>query len=300
MRKRIIGLILIFSIIMVGCTSKTSENLSSASQALEMAQSDSSVSTEMYDMDSGATDESSVNGEKLLEPERKIIKSSQLFLETAKFNDVINSLEDMVKSYGGYIASSSIDAEGINNNYQCLRFASYKINVPSDKLDDFLDESSKLATVRNKSTSAEDITAQYYDNESRLKSLQIQEERYLEILKTATEVKDIIEIENALTDVRYEIENLTTCLNKISNLVDMATVNINIQEVSQETVAQSVPKTLGEKISSSFVNSLKKIKEFSINTVIFIIAAIPYLIIISILLVLSLGIYKAIKNKKSK
>ena len=300
MRKRIIGLILIFSIIMVGCTSKTSENLSSASQALEMAQSDSSVSTEMYDMDSGATEESSVNGEKLLEPERKIIKSSQLSLETAKFNDVINSLEDMVKSYGGYIASSSIDAEGINNNYQCLRFASYKINVPSDKLDDFLDESSKLATVRNKSTSAEDITAQYYDNESRLKSLQIQEERYLEILKTATEVKDIIEIENALTDVRYEIENLTTCLNKISNLVDMATVNINIQEVSQETVAQSVPKTLGEKISSSFVNSLKKIKEFSINTVIFIIAAIPYLIIISIHLVLSLGIYKAIKNKKSK
>ena len=300
MRKRIIGLILIFSIIMVGCTSKTSENLSSASQALEMAQSDSSVSTEMYDMDSGATEESSVNGEKLLEPERKIIKSSQLSLETAKFNDVINSLEDMVKSYGGYIASSSIDAEGINNNYQCLRFASYKINVPSDKLDDFLDESSKLATVRNKSTSAEDITAQYYDNESRLKSLQIQEERYLEILKTATEVKDIIEIENALTDVRYEIENLTTCLNKISNLVDMATVNINIQEVSQETVAQSVPKTLGEKISSSFVNSLKKIKGFSINTVIFIIAAIPYLIIISILLVLSLGIYKAIKNKKSK
>ena len=300
MRKRIIGLILIFSIIMVGCTSKTSENLSSASQALEMAQSDSSVSTEMYDMDSGATEESSVNGEKLLEPKRKIIKSSQLSLETAKFNDVINSLEDMVKSYGGYIASSSIDAEGINNNYQCLRFASYKINVPSDKLDDFLDESSKLATVRNKSTSAEDITAQYYDNESRLKSLQIQEERYLEILKTATEVKDIIEIENALTDVRYEIENLTTCLNKISNLVDMATVNINIQEVSQETVAQSVPKTLGEKISSSFVNSLKKIKEFSINTVIFIIAAIPYLIIISILLVLSLGIYKAIKNKKSK
>lgn len=300
MRKRIIGLILIFSIIMVGCTSKTSENLSSASQALEMAQSDSSVSTEMYDMDSGATEESSINGEKLLEPERKIIKSSQLSLETAKFNDVINSLEDMVKSYGGYIASSSIDAEGINNNYQCLRFASYKINVPSDKLDDFLDESSKLATVRNKSTSAEDITAQYYDNESRLKSLQIQEERYLEILKTATEVKDIIEIENALTDVRYEIENLTTCLNKISNLVDMATVNINIQEVSQETVAQSVPKTLGEKISSSFVNSLKKIKEFSINTVIFIIAAIPYLIIISILLVLSLGIYKAIKNKKSK
>lgn len=300
MRKRIIELILIFSIIMVGCTSKTSENLSSASQALEMAQSDSSVSTEMYDMDSGATEESSVNGEKLLEPERKIIKSSQLSLETAKFNDVINSLEDMVKSYGGYIASSSIDAEGINNNYQCLRFASYKINVPSDKLDDFLDESSKLATVRNKSTSAEDITAQYYDNESRLKSLQIQEERYLEILKTATEVKDIIEIENALTDVRYEIENLTTCLNKISNLVDMATVNINIQEVSQETVAQSVPKTLGEKISSSFVNSLKKIKEFSINTVIFIIAAIPYLIIISILLVLSLGIYKAIKNKKSK
>ena len=44
---------------------------------------------------------------------------------------------------------------------------------------------------------------------------------------------------------RYEIENLTTCLNKISNLVDMATVNINIQEVSQETVAQSLPKTIG-------------------------------------------------------
>ena len=163
-----------------------------------------------------------------------------------------------------------------------------------------LDESSKLATVRNKSTSAEDITAQYYDNESRLKSLQIQEERYLEILKTATEVKDIIEIENALTDVRYEIENLTTCLNKISNLVDMATVNINIQEVSEETVAQSIPKTLGEKIRSSFVNSFKENKRILNKYSYFIIAAIPYLIIISILLVLSLGIYKAIKNKKSK
>lgn len=39
--------------------------------------------------------------------------------------------------------------KGIRENHS-LRFANYEIKVPSDKLNNFLDESSKLATVRNK------------------------------------------------------------------------------------------------------------------------------------------------------
>ena len=154
----------------------------------------------------------------------------------------------MVNSFGGYIESSNVYEGGINEgNYKNYRNANYTIRIPEEKFQNFLDQSSNIGVITNERTFAEDISSEYYDRETRLKVLQAQEERYLSILSEATEITEIIELEKALTEVRYEIESITGYLKQMDDLVDMSTVNITISEVAETSKSEKVPVTIAEK-----------------------------------------------------
>ena len=58
------------------------------------------------------------------------------------------------------------------------------------------------------------------------------EERYLELLKQAKTVKDIIEVENQLRQIREEIESTQARINYINQQVSYSTINLQIYENS--------------------------------------------------------------------
>ncbi len=213
------------------------------------------ITLDMAEMEDGAVPDPNETASSPLE-NRKIIKHSNLSLETLEFDQALQQISDLIHAKGGYIESQSIDSYGNsyrrNGEYVQERSASIQARIPSEKLDQTISEVGGICNLLAKSESMEDISDQYFDSEARLSTLQLQEERLLEILSKADKLEDVITLEQALSNVRYEIERLTASLRRMDNQVTYSYLNLDLREVVKYNETVSAPRTFGEKLAASF------------------------------------------------
>ena len=207
---------------------------------------------------------------------RKIIRNAYLSIETKEFDQSIALLEQKVEEYGGFVESSSV--EGNTYSSSSRRNASYQLRIPAGNFSAFLNDTGGIGNVYNKTVESNEITDQYFDTQARLESLRMQEERLLEILSKAEELTAVIELEQALSDVRYQIENLTTTLRKYDGLVQYSTVHINLAEVYEITPVVEMPTTLGERISQQFAASTERVRHSLENLLVAVIGGLPLIL----------------------
>ena len=179
------------------------------------------------------------------------------------FDEALREIEQMVSGAGGYIESQSVDGRSIRyqgDYYE--RYASITARVPSGKLDSLTATLGTLCNIVSQSEQRDDITDTYYDAQARLDSLNIQEQTLLDILEKAEKLEDVIELQKALADVRYQIESITASLKRMDSQVTYSYLNLSLREVVEYQEAISKPKTFGEKFSLAlsrggehFVNS---------------------------------------------
>lgn len=191
-------------------------------------------------------------------PDSKIIKNGTMDMETKDFTNTVNKVMDKAAECGGYVESSNITGTSINDQrtYQ-NRSANLKLRIPQQYFTKFLTDAGTIGNVIRSSTSSENVTYQYYDTQAHVKALSTEEDRLLELLKKTGELKDILELEKELANVRYQIENLTGTLKKMDNLVDYSTVQVTINEVQEIQSNKKAPVTLWDKVSSGFIESVK-------------------------------------------
>jgi len=218
----------------------------------------------------------------VLDKDRKIIKSANINLETVKFEESINNILKEVETKGGYIESSNIEGKRVQyEGGMQNRSGRITIRIPKNEFDNFNIDSFGNPIMKN--VNGEDITAQYFDSEARLKSLKVQEERMIELLKKATELKDVVELEKHLSEVRYQIESLTGNLRRWDNMVDYSQVTITIMEVAQLTPSEKTPITLGEKITTGFQKSINNLVKIMKGSIVVMAVMLPYAVIIAVL-----------------
>ena len=84
----------------------------------------------------------------------------------------------------------------------------------------------------------------------------------------------------------------------MDDLINLSTVNLYIYEVNKISDIINEPKTLSDEIINTFNTSIKNLKEFMVNIVLFFVAAIPFLIIAAIITIILILIIKIIKKNK--
>lgn len=77
----------------------------------------------------------------------------------------------------------------------------------------------------------QDVTNDYVDTQSRLKNLRGEQERLLTLLKNAQALGDILSIEQKLTDVEGQIEQIQAHLNALNGQVTFYNVVVNLQPI---------------------------------------------------------------------
>ena len=153
---------------------------------------------------------------------RKITHDMSLTLEVVTIDDVVTQISKEVQRIGGYVTSSQQNGSDNHSSAQMT------VKIPAEKLDGLRDSLATWGKVLNQHMTANDITNQYYDSQVRLQTLEVQEKRYLEILNEAKTVEDIIKVENALGNIRQQIEQLKGQLKLWNNIVDYSTLNLQI------------------------------------------------------------------------
>ena len=220
--------------------------------------------------------------------ERKIIKSASMEIQTLEYDLAVQRLSDKIIGVGGYIESSNVRGKDREEDYS-NRSAHFTLRIPQKQFEQFMSDMTNIGTVIQSNTYGEDVTTQIFDHEAHKKTLEIQEERLLDILRKAEKIEDIITLERELSNIRYQIEGLSGTLKRLENLVSYSTLSVSIYEVHEIIEKVEKPKTLGERISARFKESLDRMSDFFEGLAVWTLGSLPLLIIyLPILLILYL------------
>ena len=224
--------------------------------------------------------------------ERKLVYTANISIETLDFEKSQQALNEALSSCGGYIYSSELFGGNRYSQSPSARSIYMTIKIPSDKYREFLNGRDNFGNVKFFSEQTDDITTQYIDTQSRLEALKEQEQRLLTLIEKAQSVKELLEIEETLSEVRYKIENYTSQMQAYDNMVTFCTVNIDITEVSE---VSKVNKGFFTKLGEAFRSSWIELFNFLQNVVIKITSIFPFLLIMALI---AFFVYKAIKKRK--
>ena len=292
-RKYSIVLLLIFilSFIFTGCGS-SNKSYNDSTAKMEIASDENRVESK----GSAAINDNNYSGQEIKD-NSKVIVYKTIELETLKFEETKNKILERVDIYGGYVQNSNITGTRIDQKGdQANRYANLVLRIPKNNLKNFENDINKLdCNIVNVSTRTEDVTMQYFDTEAHVKSLKIEEERLLNLLKKSGDLKDILQVERELQNVRYQIEKLTGSLRRLDNLVEYTTFTVNIREVHE---IREVPVTLGESIINSFKISVKYLVELFKEILILISAIIPFAAAFGIIGFIAYKLFFKFKNKR--
>ena len=186
----------------------------------------------------------------------KLIRRAELSIQTTQFDQAAEALQTLVEQYGGYFERSSVYG-GSYRDANAQRSGEYVVRIPAEQYEKFLSESGNLGYVTQLTESSEDVGEQYYDTESRLKTQRTKQERLLALLEKAENMEDIISLENALSEVEYQIEQYTSTLNRYDALIGFSTFNIYLSEVSKVTQEVGETASLGTRMAAGFRSSLE-------------------------------------------
>ncbi|MHB8963939.1 MAG: DUF4349 domain-containing protein [Saccharofermentanales bacterium] len=230
--------------------------------------------------------------------QRKIVFTASLRIETLRYDDSISDFEELVADSLGYVQESRVETSSGINGSQSLRTATYTVRIPSDQLKQFRNAMGDIGTITLNTITGDDVTDQYFDAQSRLSSLRVQETRLLELLEEAASLEDILEIEDRLSEVRYDIESLTGTLAKLDSLVDMSTVTVEIYEV--EALSEPVPENFFGQVSSVFKKSISALVETLKMFSLVIVAVLPFAVIVGFILAVVLILHaRFVKRRKA-
>ena len=200
------------------------------------------------DSASMASDSYDFNGAEM--PDMEVYTAS-IELQTLEFDKAAQDIAALVESMGGYF-----EQKNFSNYSSGYRHASYTVRVPAEKFTDFCTQVGTLCHVTWQTDTAENISEQYYDTQSRLETAQIKLERLQELLKKAESMEDIITIESAISETEYEIESLSGTMRHYDALVDYAAVTLELSEVYRLSGTEDAPKSFGEKLANAFTDGL--------------------------------------------
>ncbi|MBQ7858331.1 MAG: DUF4349 domain-containing protein [Oscillospiraceae bacterium] len=284
--RKLFALVLVLVLLLAGCA-KSADGYAPMEN---IAVTQSPNSEGIYDSVSGETPEVS---------DRKLIRTVNLEAETEALDSLLNAVDAKVRELGGYIENRNVYTGSAYSSYQQTRRAELTVRIPAKQLDAFINHVSEAGNITSSSESAEDVTLSYVAVQSRMKALEMEEARLLELIEGAANLSELLELEKRLTEVRTELEQVTSQLRLYDNLVDYGTVKLSIREVQKLTPVEE--PGFWERIGSGFVESLCNLWSFLKELVIFLVVSLPYLLPFAVAgLVVFLLIRRSVRKKRKK
>ncbi len=168
--------------------------------------------------------------------ERMVIRNANLSLVVMDPSETVEEISRIATAKGGYVISSNLYQTTYGQQSIPITRGSISIRVLSESLDEALQEIKELALeVDSESVSGQDVTDEYTDLSSRLRNLEAAEEQLLDIMDSATETEDVLQIFENLKNVREEIEVLKGRMGYLEDSTRLSQISIDLipDEMSQ-------------------------------------------------------------------
>ena len=138
--------------------------------------------------------------------------------------------------FGGFVEASE-ESRGA---------ATVSLRVPSERFEEVLTKLSGLGRVANRSERGDDVTAQFTDLDARLRNLTAQEGVLQDLMRQAKNIPDVISVQQQLSGVREQIEQLTGARNALDDQASFATVALAMRAVGVAPASASHRSVIGQ------------------------------------------------------
>jgi hypothetical protein len=118
-------------------------------------------------------------------------------------------------------------------------FGTLTLSVPADKLDTALDQLGKIGTVLARDTSSQDVTSQYVDTESRLKTMHASVDRVRALMAQAKDIGQVVALESEMSRRQADLESLESQLAALKDSVERSTLAVSLRTPGNETVTDN-------------------------------------------------------------
>ncbi|MGP6139986.1 MULTISPECIES: DUF4349 domain-containing protein [unclassified Jeotgalibaca] len=284
---------LLVSFILIGCSTNQEDNM----------QSDGGLSTGDSDM----RDEAAVTGQSDAIEEgligEKVITTIYLEYETLLYEESREHILETVREQNAYVEysyeSQYTPAGSFGADPKKFRRVDYTVRVPKENLELFMDALMGMDAEKiSEQIGSEDATKNYRDTESRIRVLNQKETRLNELLEQAETIEQILQIEDNLSQTIAEREILQSQLDQIDDLIDYTAVHVQLLERQRISNTRNQSQSFWERIREALLDSLYSFYYWVQDAAIWLIYAIPYIVIIVLITMVIILIRKTIRKKK--
>lgn len=189
-------------------------------------------------------------------PERVLLRTAECRMEVVEIKERVKAIERLVEQKAGYLGDLNWQ------HYSHQEQVSMNLRVPAKDFQWVLDSIMKMAVeVNYQQISTQDVTEEYVDVQSRLKTKKAVRDRYEEILRTkAKTVEEILLAEEQIRRLQEEIEAQEGRLRYLSQRAAMSTIQLELYETLEEQAASPWWQRFGEEIGDSLSFSIALVK----------------------------------------
>jgi len=176
----------------------------------------------------------------------KLTKSASLDLRVKNIDAAAAQVRTIATGLQAQVLSEQIGTGGsggpvpLQSKSDALSgFGTLTLSVPADKLDTALDQLARIGTVQQRNMSTQDVTAQYVDTESRLKTMRASVERVRALMTQAKDIGQVVVLESELSRREADLESLESQLSTLKNNVERSTLTVSLSTPGHETVSNT-------------------------------------------------------------
>lgn len=189
--------------------------------------------------------------------DKKIIKTATLRLELKDYKLYNDKLRTVVKQFGGYVANE----EQTQNDYQIENVVTIK--VPVDQFENAMNALPAIdSKVMERKITSEDVTAEYVDVKSRLASRKQVLAKYLEFLKQAKNMEEMLQVQNEINDIQENIESAAGRAEYLSHAAAFSTINLTYYQLNNGAVSPDNISSFFYKFKDALKTGLSGIGNF--------------------------------------
>ncbi|MFT6717351.1 MAG: hypothetical protein ACJA0Q_002004 [Saprospiraceae bacterium] len=206
---------------------------------------------------------------------QKIIYTADMRFQVKNVDESTKAIKTICEKYGAHVSKMNLNSETyrVTNTIQ--------IRVSEDSFNKMIEDFKKSSVHMDElNIKSDDVTAEFIDIKSRLKTKKASRDRYIAVLQTkAGTVEEIINAEEAIRRITEEIEAKQGRLRYLQDKVKFSTITLNIYQVIERPETTKYITPYLDKAKDGFGNGWSFIVKFTLV----IINLWPLVILISLL-----------------
>lgn len=206
----------------------------------------------------------------------QIARTAKVSLYVENVDKTAGALARLARENAGIVFSSDISNSSDSSSQPGGQM---ELRVRADRFEAAMNGVAQTGKVRERSTSAEDLTSDMTDADARLRNLLQTEADIRQIMNRSGSVAQIMDAENQLSQVREQIETLEAQIKSMRTRVAYATIDVDMQA---EAASAPVQPTAAAQLASAWHGALAFLGQFTVGilaALVWLVVFVPYLLL---------------------